>query len=51
MGRDSLRRKYDLDTVERPPMLMTKGFGHDWKEERRSRQGGPGAWKACLPAR
>ena len=35
MGRDSLRRKYDLDTVEGPPLLMTKGFRCDWKEERR----------------
>jgi len=50
MGRNSLRRMYDLDTVERPPLLMTKRFRRGWREERLSGQGGSGAWKVCLPA-
>lgn len=49
-GRTSPRRMYDLDTVERPPLLMTKRFRCGWREERSSGQGGSGARKACLPA-
>ena len=50
MGRTSPRRMYDLDTVERPPLLMTKRFRCGWREERSPGQGRSGAQKAFLPA-